>query len=90
MKSMEQVSKSIKHVYKCHSNAYKCTYKVQDRPVGLTTLVIPCGVRSDVSQAKVGSGTGYLSSIVTEITGPSLHHGLDLHEDANMHNRPTI
>lgn len=33
----------------------------------------------------VGSGTGYLSSIVSEITGKSMHHGVDVHEDVLDH-----
>lgn len=33
----------------------------------------------------IGSGTGYLSSIVAELAGPSLHHGVDVHEDVLRH-----
>eukprot|EP00439_Symbiodinium_sp_Y106_P080444 s783_g19.t1 len=38
-----------------------------------------------LSFLNVGSGTGYLSSIVSEITGPALHHGVDLYSDLLDH-----
>lgn len=33
----------------------------------------------------VGAGTGYLSSIVCELTGKCMHHGVDLNEDVLEH-----
>lgn len=42
-------------------------------------------LRPGLSFLNVGSGTGYLSSIVSEITGPAMHHGIDLHQEVLDH-----
>ncbi|CAE8635079.1 unnamed protein product, partial [Polarella glacialis] len=42
-------------------------------------------LKQGLSFLNVGAGTGYLSSIVSEITGPATHHGVDLHKDVLDH-----
>eukprot|EP00931_Biecheleriopsis_adriatica_P104110 TRINITY_DN78847_c0_g1_i1.p1 TRINITY_DN78847_c0_g1~~TRINITY_DN78847_c0_g1_i1.p1 ORF type:complete len:449 (-),score=97.09 TRINITY_DN78847_c0_g1_i1:45-1361(-) len=47
-------------------------------------------LKPGLSFLNVGSGTGYFSSIVSEITGPALHHGVDLHTDLLEHAREMV
>jgi len=42
-------------------------------------------LRPGLSFLNVGSGTGYLSSIVSEVVGPAMHHGIDLHQEVLDH-----
>jgi len=44
-------------------------------------------LKPGVSVLNVGCGTGYLSCIISEITGPSIHHGVDVHEEVLEHAR---
>ncbi|CAJ1340517.1 unnamed protein product, partial [Effrenium voratum] len=42
-------------------------------------------LKKGLSFLNIGAGTGYLSSIVSEITGPALHHGVDVFSDLLSH-----
>lgn len=43
-----------------------------------------------LSFLNVGAGTGYLSSIVSEVLGPGIHHGVDVNQEVMDHAKQTF
>jgi protein-L-isoaspartate(D-aspartate) O-methyltransferase len=65
----------------------RCGHFHISQPALYAEVIESLDLQAGMSFLNIGCGTGYLSSIVAELVGKAVHHGVDIHEDVIQHAR---